>query len=507
MTANSNLLPGQAASHESALGPYARALSAHRTLVLACMALSLLGALAFVATREKKFEATTKVLVTPLPSTDTTYQGLQFLRDYGEATRTIQTAATLVDSTAAADATAKALGSPWTRRKVRDGVEVAPQGESSVLAITASAGSAQGAADLANTFAAQALRVREDAVRAEVVATINRLRARVDQLNASSNRAAAAQLVQQLNSLEAVAGGNDPTLSIAEKAAVPDQPVSARRAIILGLSLIAGLVFGAGLALLLELLNREVRDEDELLGILRLPVLARVPMLSRRERREARPTAVPPAVREAFRTLRVQLERRAGRRRTIMLTSASSGDGKTTSALNLALSLVGAGHRVLLIDFDLRKPDIGRILGIDTRKTLVGTLTGTPLSELVTTAPGVPMLKVIAAAAEEGDVALVESLRARLPSLLDEARSLADFIVVDTAPLGEVSDALTIADQADDIVVVVRPGHTNRVNLETVRDLLDSSGHDPAGLLVLGERTGGANTYYTYGAPRRRSIR
>ena len=61
---------------------------------------------------------------------------------------------------------------------------------------------------------------------------------------------------------------------------------------------------------------------------------------------------------------RLQLDRHAGRRRSILLTSATAGDGKTTSAINLAMSLVGAGHRVLLIDFDLRKPSVATTLGI-----------------------------------------------------------------------------------------------------------------------------------------------
>jgi capsular exopolysaccharide synthesis family protein len=254
------------------------------------------------------------------------------------------------------------------------------------------------------------------------------------------------------------------------------------------------------LALLLEVTDRRIRDEDELLTVLPAPILARSPIIPRRSRSGTlSPAAMPPAVREAFRTLRVQLERQPGTHRTIMLTSASSGDGKTTSAVNLALSLVGGGHRVLLIDFDLRKPDLARILGITPRRSLVATLTGTPLSELLTPAPQLPPLQVVPAASTEGDVALLESLRRRMPDILEEARALADYVVLDTAPLGEVSDALTIGDHVDDIIVVTRPGHTNRANLESVQDLLSSAGLRPTGLLVVGERAGRSRTHYTYG--------
>ncbi len=251
---------------------------------------------------------------------------------------------------------------------------------------------------------------------------------------------------------------------------------------------------------MLELTDRRVRDEDDLLTVFPAPVLARSPIIARRQRRAVlAPSSMPPAVREAFRTLRVQLERQPGTHRTIMLTSASSGDGKTTSAVNLALSLVGGGHRVVLIDFDLRKPDLARYLGINPRRSLVATLTGTPLSELLTPAPQLPPLNVVPAASTEGDVALLESLRRKMPGILEEARAIADYVVLDTAPLGEVSDALTIADQVDDIIVVTRPGHTNRANLQSVHDLLSSADLTPTGLLVVGDRAGRGKTHYTYG--------
>ena len=88
---------------------------------------------------------------------------------------------------------------------------------------------------------------------------------------------------------------------------------------------------------------------------------------------------------------------------------------------------------------------------------------------------------------------------------LEEARAIADYVVLDTAPLGEVSDALTIADQVDDVIVVARPGHTNRMNLQTVRDLLDGAGVQPTGLLLIGQQQGRTSSYYTYdGMPRDR---
>ena len=97
-----------------------------------------------------------------------------------------------------------------------------------------------------------------------------------------------------------------------------------------------------------------------------LPVLARIPLLksSQLRGRQASGWHMLPAVREAFRTLMIQLgPHPEGRAHVVMVTSASTGDGKTTSAVNLAAAAAASGDPVILLDFDLRKPDVGRTLG------------------------------------------------------------------------------------------------------------------------------------------------
>jgi capsular exopolysaccharide synthesis family protein len=195
----------------------------------------------------------------------------------------------------------------------------------------------------------------------------------------------------------------------------------------------------------------------------------------------------------------VQLDRTGERPRVLMLTSASSGDAKTTSAITLAITLVAAGHRVILIDFDLRKPDIGRALRAQPRHRLSSLLNPeTSLADLLVEAKIVPNLHILPADGEH-EVLLLDSLSRRLPELFEEARELADYIVVDTPPLGEVSDALRLVDLVDDVLIVARPGNTNRANLELMRNLMARSGHSPTGLIVIGEPPGTTSTYYTYG--------
>ena len=81
----------------------------------------------------------------------------------------------------------------------------------------------------------------------------------------------------------------------------------------------------------------------------------------------------------------------------------------------------------------------------------------------------------------EGDIALVEALSRRLPELIAEARELCNYVVIDTAPLGEISDALRLVGDVDNVIIVTRPGHTNRGHFEVTRDLLHRTAYTPPG--------------------------
>jgi capsular exopolysaccharide synthesis family protein len=488
-----------------------RALRAHRLIVLAITLVALAAAVGWLAHRAPQYQAKAEILVSPLPQDDQTFLGIpDILRDSAsDPTRTIQTAATFLDSPLAAQVAARKVGHGYTLDSVQNAVTVEPQGESNILAVTAKvADDKQLAAQVANQFAAAALQVRAQQLRKEIDAQLTQLQARLRGVP-STDTVTRSTIAAQINQLEAANNGKDPTLSLLETARVPSAAVGAPAWLVIALSLVAGFMVAMGTALLIELLDRHVRDTEEMLSLYPLPILARIPKLPRRlakstrSAKEASPLSMPPAVREGFRTLLVQLQQRPNSK-TIMVTSATSRDGKTTSAINLAYALVGAGHKVIIIDFDLRKPDIGVKLGAAAQRGLVSLLAeDTKLSDLLVPAAQLPTLKVVPAGTE-GDVVLLEALTRRLPDLLKEAEELADYVILDTAPLGEVSDALRIADQVDDIIIVTRPGHTARANFQLMRDLLEQTGQTPLGFLVIGATPGTTSAYYAYGLPQRR---
>lgn len=489
---------------EGALEPYLRALRARWVLVLVVTLAAVFGSVAWLAQREPDYKATAHMLVSPLPPDDQVFDGIDVLRaDPNESTRTIQTAAALVNSPEAAGLAAKRIGAGWTMGRVDAAVDVQPEGQSNILAVTALVPNAAQAARVANEYARATLDVRRARIQRQVDTILASLVAK--QRSGVARGQEASTLADRITRLQGVRDSGDPTLSVTQPAAVPTSAVGAPSWLVVALALVAGFALGTGASLVMEVLDRRIRDEDELRRLYPLPVLSYVPELSRRRRRAlSSPLSTPPEVREAFRTLEVQLDRQGDPPRVITLTSASSGDAKTTSAITLAIALLGAGHRVIVMDFDLRKPDAGKLLGVEPRQRLTSLLSGhTSLEDLLVESPRVPTLRVLPADADSGGVVLLEPLSRRLPELFKEARELADYVIVDTPPLGEVSDALRLFDFVDDLIVVARPGNTNRANLELMRDLLGRTGLTPTGLLVIGDAPGRSSSYYAYGTAMR----
>ncbi len=498
--------PSQVSRSEAPAGTlsaYARAIRRNWVIASLVTLTAVASSIAWLSVRESRYEATAQVLVSPLSPADPTYFGLQLIRDSGDdPTRVLRTASTIVRSPQAAQRTAALMGRPWNPKQVLDSVEVVPQGQSSILEVTARANEPRETARLANTFTREALAVRRDLLRRQINGTLSELRGRQEEGGPGTG------LSGRISQLETIRDGEDPTLSVVQAASPPTSQIGASTPVIVVLSLIVGLVLGAAAAILRELLNRRIRDEDEVLDLLPLPVLARVPETNRRARQSMNGAAwaLPSPIHEAFRTVLIQLTSDSDESgRTIMVTSASSGDGKSTSAVNLAVSIAATGQSVILIDFDLRKPDVGRMLGLEEEQSLLSLVasdsTSARLADVLATVPGVPNLSVLAPIGmPDRALGFVETLHRRVPAVLAEAKELADFVVLDSAPLGEVSDALRLVDHVDDVIVVTRPGHTHRNNFEIMRDLLERTSHAPTGLLILDDTKAARPRYYDYGA-------
>jgi capsular exopolysaccharide synthesis family protein len=482
----------------AALGPYVRAIRSH-ALVFVLVTLAALGAAAMLlATRSPSYETTAELLVTPLQQDDRTFLGITLLRDSGDPTRTVQTAAALIASPIVASRTASDLGGGATQQSVEDAIKVQPVGESNIVGVTARAASAAQAAQLANRYADNSLALRSEVLRKQVVAAIAQLRS----VAARSGGVLSSEDNTRLTELRAVRDRGDPSLSLSQPAQPPPGPTDTPAWLVLALALVAGLTLGAIVAVLAERLDRRVRDVDELASFAAVPVLARVPTVRRGERGDSA-LDIPPPVREAFRTLQIQIDQRCADNgltsNTIVVTSASSGDGKTTTTICLALALVAAGHEVLLVDCDLRRPDIGRQLGLDSSKGLVTLLNShASLDDLLQPIEQLPQLRVLTASEGAGDVANMQLLTRRLAEILAEASSLADYVIVDTAPLGVVGDALALAPYANELLLVGRTRNSDRRAVANAVELLDRANTPPTGWVMIGDDSINRKVTYYY---------
>ena len=447
---------GTADGGQLAIGrPYFRAARVHWRFCLLFVAAVLAGSFLVLNRRTPTYEATAEVLVTPVDPTDTTYAGLPVVHDLGDPTRTIQTAAALVENREIADAAADRLGDPWTGRRVADAVTVSPKGQTNVVEIRASADAGDEAAAVADAYAAAVIDVRTEALRAGIDTTVQGLTGELAGIPPElvTARDALQQRVAQLQLLRA---GGDPTVSLVQSASAPSSEDVLPTGVVLAIAAAAALLLAPAAALLVELAGpRLVRGTDDLAGALSAPVLAAVP--KRRRRRSSRPVrARREGERTAYRALGIQVEHLSPPRVTVMVVSPSRRDGRTSVVINLAHELAGAGAKVAVADLDAQKPDLTAALA-------GGTL---------------PVLRL------DPDGQAPDSY-ATPTELLREASRVYDHLVIDTPPLLQADDVLRLASEVDAVIVVARCDRTSRERLDLAGRLLVTVGAAPAGGVIL----------------------
>ena len=452
---------------------------------------------------EKRYEAEADILVTPVQLSDETFLGIPILRE-SDQSRSVVTAARLVQRPELAERVRARLEEAPGLPPVNplDQIDVVPQEQSNVVTIVGKHNTPAGAALFANLFAEELLAERTEEFEQAVEAIIERLEARVDAIpedqRTGPEAVALQQRIAELSSLT-----SDPTLEILSEAVPPASPVWPRPALSIAVALLAGLLLAVAAAIALELRNPRIFDEDELLLEQRLPILARVPRMPDSVVRQylAGLAPLPGDVREAYRTLRTSLATVGPDRsmpKVIVVTSASPGEGKTMTSMNLALTIARAGLRVILIDGDLRRPMLATVFGVPVPRTSFGhvLLEKATVADALRPAPGYgERLRLLLSSPEHGYT--IDFLQTNnLDRVITEVGNAADVVVIDSPPLGEVADALSLADAADAVIVAVRIGHTRRDKLADLRTMLGQRGIAPTGFVVTTRSRPQKSTYY-----------
>ncbi len=308
------------------------------------------------------------------------------------------------------------------------------------------------------------------------------------QIANTSSSALVAALQARVAALKSLTGLPDPTVSVLNRAQVPTAPNKPSTALVGIATVLMGLLIGFGAALFTDALGGKIRREDELLMRDRLPVLARVPRMSEFDIREylAGRDNLPPAAWEAYRTLRTNVLRSQPSSETpvILVTSAMSGEGKTLTAVNLAITLAAQDMQVLLVDGDFRRPMVASIFRVAPPRNGFGAaFMNGDVNSAILRVPGYANLKVLLR--RSANMSQIDQLDPdRIDALFNKLRSMAHVVVVDSAPATEVSDGLLLASAADVTIIAVRMGYTKRTRLDSLRDSLAQYGVQPAGLVL-----------------------
>ena len=269
-----------------------------------------------------------------------------------------------------------------------------------------------------------------------------------------------------------------------QPATAPSRPVSPDPVRNIGLGLLAGLVLGLGLAFIRHALDTKVRGEEDIRAHSDAPMLAGLPLESRGSKRGLISVEEDPHGRhaEAVRRLRTNLmfvDVTTGRH-SFVITSAVPGEGKTTTAVNLALAMADSGRRTLLVDADLRNPSVAKTLGMEGSVGLTTLLLGdADLDDVIQTWGSAGMDVLPAGPIPPNPSELLGS--APMEALLTRLMQEYDFVLIDSPPVVPVIDAVVIERLTGGLLMVVGVDRTKKRDLAAALKQLETVGAHVSG--------------------------
>ena len=460
-------------------------------LILGTTALIISLAAAYSYTRVETYSAKAEVLVSavlrPLDSTDA-------------KSTSAETETRVATSLAVAEIARAALSSPLEGDALAKHATADMSQGSLILSLSYSAETPDEAAKGANAFANAYLSYREGLAahsvqqKSESLAgelrsvneTIKAINAKIASQSSNSQDIAdlqskvvvlQASSVALQNQLVAVSSLTTHAGEVIEAASPPTSPASPRHTLDLVVGAFIGLILAVMLALVLDGPRHPLRYPDALEDVIGAPVLASIPKV-RRRRATAIVTGDPRShAAHAYRTLRIALLARCSGSgiKTILVTSANAGDGKTATAANLAAALAELGKHVVLVSADLRRPQLDRAFGLERAAGLAEVLQEEvePLEAIYETR--VPNLLVVPSGVSPTNADPANLLQSeRMSEMLATCRS-ADYVILDSPPILEVSDATVLAQISDAILFVADGKRTDGVAVSFARQHLEST--------------------------------
>jgi succinoglycan biosynthesis transport protein ExoP len=396
---------------------------------------------------------------------------------------------------------------------------VTPNADADILTFAVSDGDPATAASLATAYARAFTEYRRRLDTQSIVQAQRQLEDRLAELERDGAKRSGlyrelTRNDQELRTFEALQGSNTAVIRGGGDT-VQTQPKTTRNAT---LGLVLGLVLGLALAFVRDALNTRVRSAEEVGERLGVPLLGRIPQLPKRlVSQDGVAMLSDPAApeTEVFRILATNLgfanlDRGA---KTIMVTSATRGEGKSTTLANTAVALARAGSKVALVDLDLKRPALDRMFGLR-RRSVPGiadvVLGSVHLNEALVRIPIIDeneRSSGVRSGSEAGALAVLQPgpippntadfvSSGRLAAVLEELAAQCDLVLIDAPPILQVSDAMALTAKVDALLVVARLSAIRRPALNELRRVMDHAPIAKLGFVLTGVR---AQEGYGYG--------
>ncbi|WP_278276561.1 polysaccharide biosynthesis tyrosine autokinase [Anaerobranca gottschalkii] len=275
-------------------------------------------------------------------------------------------------------------------------------------------------------------------------------------------------------------------VQILDYAVIPTNPIKPRPMLNITIAFVLGVMIGVGLVFLLEYLDNSVKGPDDVEKRLNLPVLGAVPLMEGNENQLKLITMKDPKspISEAYRMLRtnIQFSNLDNELKTILVTSSGPAEGKSTSISNLAVTMVNMGHKVLLIDADLRKPQIHKIFNLDNDAGMTNILMGEKIENVVHSISGMK-LDIITTGPIPPNPSEILGSKA-MKNFIEQCKEKYDIILIDSPPVAVVTDAAVLSKITDGTLFVVAAGQTTMDIAMKAKDMLDKVQAKVIGVLV-----------------------
>ncbi len=337
--------------------------------------------------------------------------------------------------------------------------------------------------------------------------------------NIETNKGFLKNLIDQQSGNDLVAKGTDNNISVTEFAVPPEVPVSPRRLITVLAALFLSTLFGAGLALFLEYLDDTVRSTEDVENLLQLPALAAIPTIDAVPKRKLLlvggangdgddrskselliSTDSRSSLAEAYRQLRtsILLSTAGHAPKSLLVTSSLPSEGKTTTAVNTAISLAQTGAKVLIIDADMRRPRLHSIFDVSNAEGLSTLLssnwTDDDIMDVVQYDEEAKLHLLLSGPIPPNPAELIGS--EQMANLLRTMQDNFTHVVVDSPPIASFTDGVLIASMVDGVILVVHAGRSSRQVVRRSRQLLLDIGAKIFGVVLNNVNLRTQDNYY-----------